>query len=73
MDLKTIKSYDRSWWMKHLELTTVFDTSLIKEQFDWLIQQAEKVEQLEKRLELVREQRDIIKELHKTNHVKERI
>lgn len=47
LDLKTVKSYDNNWWLKHLELTTVYDTKLIKKQFDWLIQQAEMVEKLE--------------------------
>jgi hypothetical protein len=47
MDLKTIKSYDNSWWLKHLELTTVYDTELIKEQWDWLIEQAEKIKRYE--------------------------
>jgi hypothetical protein len=40
--------------LKHLELTTVYDAKLIKEQFDWLIEQAEKVERYEKALDDVK-------------------
>jgi hypothetical protein len=46
MDLKTVKSYDNSWWIKHLETTTVYDTKLIKEQFDWLLEQAETLQKI---------------------------
>lgn len=53
MNLETIKKQDNSWWLKHLEDTTVFDVKLIKEQFDWLILQAEKVERYEDSLKLI--------------------
>lgn len=46
MDLKTVKNFDNRQWLKHLELTTVYDTKLIKEQIDWLIKQAEIVNKI---------------------------
>lgn len=46
MDLETVKSYDNSWWLKHLELTTVYDATRIKVQLDWLVKQAEIVNKI---------------------------
>lgn len=54
MDLETIKRYDDSWWLEYLKQKTVFDTENIKAQKNWLIEQAEKAQNLEginKRLE----------------------
>lgn len=50
MNIETIKAYDNSWWLKHLELTTVYDTKSIKAHFDWLVEQAEKAERYEQAL-----------------------
>ena len=47
MDLEEIKSYDDSFWLNILKQRTVFDTDNIKAQKEWLIEQAEKAEQME--------------------------
>ncbi|MFS0783585.1 hypothetical protein [Bacillus sp. 1P06AnD] len=48
MDLNTIKKKDDSVWLYILKNKTVFDTELIKAEKDWLIKQAEKLENIEK-------------------------
>lgn len=55
LDLETVKQYDDSWWLAYLKENTVFDTEQIKAHIDFLIEQAERVQELEKEIERYKE------------------
>lgn len=53
LDLEKVKRYDDSWWLHYLKENTVFDAEGIKAHKDWLIEQAERVTELENDIEVM--------------------